>query len=436
MNTLRDLVLDGKIQEVKDFLANPQCNINEIDEYGTSPIWYAALSFENEIVKILLNDPRINIMVKGKPTSGPIKNNDEYLEAIKYNDAMYNILNGYDNECIHRAAKHGCESILQFYLKFPVIDVNFFDSKNNFTALIVSIRAKSIKCIRVLLADENIDVNIGSSQKNTPLSIAVESNYIDCVKLMLPDPRVEINKGVFTPLYMAVQGENIDMVQLLLTEERLDVNKSAFYTPLGQAIFFGNNDACVKLLLADQRIDVNKPNGEGHSPLMSAIFVNKQNICRLLLAHPNLNVNQIDPNNGKTALFYAVRYNAGDMVKILVEAKNPFTGQYSVDRNITDEDNESPLEYACKKKYVDIIKLLLSGTVTPQLDRIFKGKEILPVLNHDVLNLVGRFYFSSAIIDLQMVKKIYLKMMKMKLTDREPETIEIISLLNDFLKQH
>ena len=55
--------LDGKVEEVRKLLQNRQININWQNQYESfrTPFWIACCNGQNKIVKLLLNDKRIDI---------------------------------------------------------------------------------------------------------------------------------------------------------------------------------------------------------------------------------------------------------------------------------------------------------------------------------------------------------------------------------------
>ncbi|AXI23982.1 Ankyrin repeats containing protein [Cardinium endosymbiont of Sogatella furcifera] len=76
-------------------------------------------------------------------------------------------------------------------------------------------------------------------------------------------------------------------------------------TPLIMATQEGNQDM-VKLLLEQPNIDVNKTNREGNTPLMMATQKGKEDIVKMLLKQPNIDVNKKNIE-GNTALGMAVK---------------------------------------------------------------------------------------------------------------------------------
>lgn len=111
----------------------------------------------------------------------------------------------------------------------------------------------------------------------------------------------------------------------------------------------------VRLLLDDHRVDVNATlrDGTEHiSPLHLAVLRGDEDICRVLLGHPGLDVNARATEN-ETALHRAARKWHDGFVRILIE--DPRT-----DVNALDESGTSPLMEAVRWGRVSVVETLLS----------------------------------------------------------------------------
>lgn len=168
---------------------------------------------------------------------------------------------------------------------------------------------KNIEIIKLLLANENIDVNKKSKiiltfdlEEKTQLSedikieippiyLATQKENYEIIKLLLMndkiDPNMRYEHTLFgtdaadrwakcnkkTSLHFAIEKGNIELINLLLTNEKIDVNRRSKTgdcvtngdgewideTPLNNAVQ-NNNIEIVKLLLMNDKIDVNKAN--------------------------------------------------------------------------------------------------------------------------------------------------------------------------------
>ena len=77
----------------------------------------------------------------------------------------------------------------------------------------------------------------------------------------------------------------------------------------------------VGLLLNARGINVNLAAPDGTTPLCIAAFHGYEEVVRLLLAAPNINVNARGGFNSATALFFAAQQGQEEIVKLLLAAR-------------------------------------------------------------------------------------------------------------------
>ena len=115
---------------------------------------------------------------------------------------------------------------------------------------------------------------IGNSSERTALSWASEQSQAELLQLLLASQDVDINlKGSFghTPLSWAAEKGYQEVVKLLLTHQDVDVSSKGPLgrTPLSWAAENGHYEVA-KLLLARQDTDVNSKDLDGRTPLSRA----------------------------------------------------------------------------------------------------------------------------------------------------------------------
>ena len=176
-----------------------------------------------------------------------------------------------------------------------------------------------------------------------------------------PPPKVRDHKAdeeaYCTPdlLDLAVGGGvSTHLVQKLL-DEGGDVNDGALHAAIHRPPENGSNDvnaAVLRLLLAQPDIDVNGPR-----PLHQACETTDPSwSVPILLAHKDIDVNLALADGGSfggfTPLHCAICFNKLDVVKLLLAHPR-------IDINKTNDDGESPLQYAVESERPQIVQLLL-----------------------------------------------------------------------------
>jgi ankyrin repeat protein len=149
--------------------------------------------------------------------------------------------------------------------------------------------------------------------------------------MIIPDKKVSKNpflgfneKKIFDIALKAVETGNIKRLKLLL-QTGLNVNKELYSTTLLTTSIGFYILNILKFLLSLPNIDVNYQSKDIYSPLVFSVKTNNLEAVKLLIKHPDINVNLVD-EEGKTALYFAenliigkedMPYNVIEILKIL-----------------------------------------------------------------------------------------------------------------------
>ncbi|KAG0637901.1 ankyrin repeat-containing domain protein [Tuber brumale] len=183
-----------------------------------------------------------------------------------------------------------------------------------------------------------------ASQKATTLRI-----LLDCgLNADIPD-----DHG-WRPILFAILHRRIEMVQLLLSKPEYGINPNRHLDEseslLIVAIKAGYPDI-VKILLEHPDMDVNATEPLGRSGLQISIYHKMIDIVKLLLAHPKTNIN-ITNSRTLTPLNYAIQSESEDIVLLLLQ--HPRLNIYAPIRQ-----GNTPLHEAARLKNSTILKILL-----------------------------------------------------------------------------
>ena len=229
-------------------------------------------------------------------------------------------------------------SILRLLLAQPSVEVNMADEQGK-TALHAAAHCGNIEAVKLLLADQRLDVNCKDSNQITPLMMAAgKPHQIDIFKLLLADQRIETNcvapnpgSGDLTALMCAACNSNAEAAKLLLDDPRVEVNwmNSRGMTALHVAAAQQNNVKLVELLLAHPRVDVNVKDGPlGTTVLHMAAAKNHAEMAKLILAEPRFRLaNDLVSAEERSALSIAA-------VKANWEVLNVLVGHPSIDLGV------------------------------------------------------------------------------------------------------
>lgn len=266
--------------------------------------------------------------------------------------------------------------------------------------LYIAIENNDIDLVKLLLARQDINVNILTNQKidmifgeknrETPLFLAVKIKNMEIIHMLLAHPKIDINKksiicgsycdrygrinaiGGITkeksPLYLAIEEGYIEIVKLLLNDKNININDKFSYkekveeekTLLHLAIE-NMNIEIISLLLNQKDIDINAKKiysiksdfdhvaASQKTPLFMAAEIGSAKIVKLLLDRKDILINQksIFTRKGTTKFVtYVVNYES-DEDDFPVE-KEDFLEEKTV------------LQVAIEKRNVEIVNILLS----------------------------------------------------------------------------
>ena len=230
--------------------------INSRDKFGMTPLFWACVDNNIDMVKLLLKHGA-DINSEAKDGTTPLswaysKNNTELVKLLIEHSADVNSKDKYGNSLLYQA----CDN-------------------------------KDIEIVKLLL-EHDADVNIKNKNGETPLSRACYYNLTELVKLLLEhgaDVNVK-NKYGLTPLYRACSNKYTKVVKLLI-EYGADVNTKDEYgrTPLYWTCSNGNTEIVKLLLEHGADVSINLITEDGFTPLYWACYYNHTEIVKLLLEH-------------------------------------------------------------------------------------------------------------------------------------------------------
>ncbi|RDW57321.1 hypothetical protein BP5796_12771 [Coleophoma crateriformis] len=247
------------------------------------------------------------------------------------------------------AARNGFVRAVKLLLGEENIDLNLKDSQYSRTPLSWAAGNGHETVVKLLLETGQLGVDFRDHDGRTPLSWAAKNGYTAIVKLLLETGLViadSKDRYSWTPLlYAAKNGYEAIIKMLLKTSQiKVDFKSRDGRTPLSWAAGNGH-EAIVKLLLETGQVEVDFKDQVGRTPLTWAASNGYEAIVKLLLETGHVNADSKDPN-GRTPLSWAARNGHEAIVKLLLE-----TGEVEVD--FKDQDGRTPLSWAARNGHVN-----------------------------------------------------------------------------------
>ncbi|KAM0255607.1 hypothetical protein ACHAQJ_005612 [Trichoderma viride] len=234
-----------------------------------------------------------------------------------------------------------------------------FDGK---PPLMIAIEYNSVDIVRCLLTLPGVDWNWTEPDGTTALQYAFRMHGIEIVELLLSCENVLVdvkcNKGCTALMLAAIKKQFPSLVELLLARGAdPDVRNNRGESPLWYAVNYGN-DRVLRMLIDTGKVNVNLLPTATKSlpPLISAVYYRRLEVFKILLSHPDIDVNiasKNDTRRDQTAISVAAEFRNMDMVRMLLE--NPNT-----DPDKREKSGKTALKYAAKNQDRGIVSMLLA----------------------------------------------------------------------------
>ena len=320
-------IFNNRSDVVNTLLSHNETNINQPTMDGKTPVYHAAVRGVNEILRMLLeNQADLHLQDENglTPLHGAAGYNDiETVDIILNTTAGRKLLNT--------------------------------TTKDGLTPLHIAVATNQSNIVETLLDYKELDINKQDKEGWTAVYFA-SSLGLDKILNKLIEKRAKVdipaNNGLL-PLTKAVLKDHIEVIKILLTtkEGKLSLNSTSPEIPstILQIAVFQNKTNIVKLLVAHDETDVNQPNEFGHTPLYFAALNGNTEILKILIqSGAFIHAESID---GTTALHTTCFHGHMETAKILL-ANNAI-----IDKQ--DKYLRTPLFFAVGMGHEDLVWFLL-----------------------------------------------------------------------------
>lgn len=123
------------------------------------------------------------------------------------------------------------------------------------------------------------------------LVTACKEGDINTVKSLIIAENVNCVVDSRTPLITAIHYQQQEVVEMILEMEEVDVNQSvAGWTALHEACFINNVSAIRAVIRGERGVQMNLLDGDGYTPIMIAIWFDREEAVKELLANKEVDL--------------------------------------------------------------------------------------------------------------------------------------------------
>ena len=319
----------GYFDIFQELLAIKNIDINIVNDHGDTPLHTACMEDNEKMVRILLKKGATFFIFRKFTTplhwaaeQGDVAIMQRLLEVGNIDDV--DVLNEFEETPLILACEHDHLEMVKFLLKRGA--KLSIQGDAGYTPLYWAVFNYNLELTQELFASGTVDVNIQNTENDTLLHLACKQESLEIVEWLL-------NKGADVsiigrldrlPLHWAVEKKNFKIVEALLKVAELkNVNMNILdadqYTPFHLACSYNENDRVIDLLL-------------------------EKGVIFFMAIEKEFNPLHWAASNGNLK-----------MMKILLESSE----LGNVDINCLNNYDNTPLNLACQKNHLDVVKYLI-----------------------------------------------------------------------------
>ena len=313
----------GHLDIVKYFVEERKCNVECKDQFGITPLHYAAAGGRLAIVKYMIKE--------------------------KGCDPMYRDASGWTT--LHCACKFGNLDLVKYLVEERKVDPTCQD-EHGVTPVLVSAQCGSLDVVKYLIEVKHCDINFRDENGNSALHRAAVGGKLDIVKYLIEeiscDPECRTKKGK-TPLSCACLTGQLDIVKYLIEERNVD---SSCRDEDGNTVLHvaaeHTTPNVVEYLITQQHWDAEQRNNNECLPLHVAALKGSLETVKYLIDEGGCDPMCTDLN-GLTPLHYACVHGQLNVVKHLIQ-----------ERGVNFQNGvRNPLEAAAMFGHLPVVKFLV-----------------------------------------------------------------------------
>nr|XP_033785571.1 serine/threonine-protein phosphatase 6 regulatory ankyrin repeat subunit A-like [Geotrypetes seraphini] len=280
--------------------------------------------------------------------------------------------------CAHIAATKGSVAVIKEFLKFNKASVtNPRNKTNDSTPLHLAASGGHAEVVKILL-EAGASASDENGEGMTAIHLAAKNGHINVLESLKNNVsfRIASSKTGFTALHVAAHFSQVDFIREILTgmpatmcseppksssetQHNKEHTSESGYTPLHLAAQSGHENL-VRLLLNYPGVQVDmSTNLQGSTPLHLAAHNGHTVVIGLLLSKSTSQLHLKD-KRGQTCLHLAAANGHIETIRTLLG--------HGAEINVTDKNGRSPLHFAAQFGVLDTVRFLIECGASPTLE--------------------------------------------------------------------
>ncbi|CUS07982.1 unnamed protein product [Tuber aestivum] len=217
---------DRGYEEIAQILIDHGVDVNSRDNSGCTPLHIAALGGHEEMARMLLQARGIDINARDKFSEAPSKAGPCIAWPLLQSSRVLNLRGTFGWTPLFSAIRTNSASVVRLLLDDDRIDPNALDERSR-GPIYLAARIGNEEILKCFLAHKKLDIDPGPPDNAGPLHIAVAKGIIVSVRLLLGTGRININRKSSrgkTPLHHATKNGYHEIVQLLLAQKDVNID--------------------------------------------------------------------------------------------------------------------------------------------------------------------------------------------------------------------
>lgn len=364
---------NNDVEKLAILVHHGNCNVNQVDARGHSPLVTAAYMGHLQCLKLLLSSKAISVNQMADNGSSAFsalmaacaRNHTECIDALlERGDLEVNAVSPNDGKtAIHVAAQHGSyESLLKLYNHHRT-DIHISTYDNNTLLHSACSDSDNIEgrsnCVTELLKLNIVDKNARNNRGETALWLAARngcSKLLEKLLIARCDPNIPATDGT-TPLWAAVQSGNAECFTLLMTCcATVDVSDSLQSNILAAGIINETSDIVGQILKSGIKISYNyKLKQLSSQSLPGFLYTHCKRYCQFsrLFMNPEAQHQLKNIKQYRTTALHLAAQHSPEIISMLLKE--------GLDIDAQDSLGLTPLHIAILYEQLESAKLLLSS---------------------------------------------------------------------------